>query len=235
MSQILTNGVNQNGTGTLLLSDEIISRDLPKRETADNNRAMKQALESLNAPQDNHGNGNKSKNKKLGPKAVRYLSYIESIQVKSKKAKIPSLKSAINDLLQQYVLYAPGLSNEKLKKLEATILNSVIGLVDSQRHVVSGLPKGYVAAEVSNESKSIVDPKQLDIQNAILDLAMELGSQLPEVENLVVELIRAEFIISEDNVEAIAAIKRYIADASQLLMATSTTADTNSPLKGIPR
>lgn len=235
MSQILTDGVNQNGTVTSLLSDEIISSDLPKRKTADNNRAMKQALENLKAPQDNNGKGNKNREKNTGRMVERYEAFIRRIEGQKNRAKISSIKSAINDLLQQYVEYAPGLSNEKLRNLEATILSSVIGLVDSQRHVVSGLPNGYVAAEVSNESKSIVDPNQLAIQDAILGLVMELGPQLPEVRNLVVELIRADFNIPKDNVEAIAAIEGYIADASQLLIATTTTADANSPLKGIPR
>lgn len=234
MSQILTDGVNQNGTVTSLLSDEIISSDLPKRKTADNNRAMKQALENLKASQDNNRKGNKN-SKNTGSMVDQYEVFIRRIQGYMNRAKISSIKSAINDLLQQYVEFAPGLSNEKLRNLEATILSSVIGLVDSRRHVVSGLPNGYVAAEVSNESKSIVDPNQLAIQDAVLRLAMEFGPQLPEVENLVVELIRADFNISKDNVEAIAAIEGYIADASQLLIATTTTADANSPLKGIPR
>lgn len=234
MNQILTGGVNQNVTGTSLLSGEIISSDLTKRKTADNNRAMMQALESLKAPQDNR-KGNKNSKNNTGTMADQYEVFIRRIQGYMNRAKISSIKSAIKDLLQEYINYAPGLSNEKLRKLEATILSSVIGLVDSQRHVVSGLPNGYVNAEVSNKSKSIVDPNQLAIQDAVLGLATEFGPLLPEVKDLVVELIRADFNISEDNVEVIAAIKGYIADAIQLFMATTTTADVNSPLKGIPR
>ena len=233
MNQILTGGVEQNVTGASLLSGEITSSDLPKRKTADNNRAMKQALESLKAPQDNRKGNKNSKN--TGSMVEHYEMFIKRIQGHMNRAKIRSIKSAIKDLLQEYINYAPGLSNEKLRNLEATILSSVIGLLDSQRHVVSGLPNGYVDAEVSNEIKSIVDPNQLAIQDAVLGLAMEFGPLLPEVKDLVVELIRADFNISKDNVKAIAAIEGYFADASQLLVATTTTADANSPLKGIPR
>ena len=233
MNQILTGGVEQNVTGASLLSGEITSSDLPKRKTADNNRAMKQALESLKAPQDNRKGNKNSKN--TGSMVERYEAFIRRIEGQKNRAKISSIKSAINDLLQQYVEYAPGLSGDRLDILEETILSKVLGLVDSRRHVVSGLPNGYVAAEVSNESKSIVDPNQLAIQDAVLRLAMEFGPLLPEVKDLVVELIRADFNIPKDNVKAIAAIEGYFADASQLLVATTTTADANSPLKGIPR
>lgn len=234
MNQILTGGVEQNVTGASRLSGEITSSDLSNSAISKNKKDMAKALKNLETPQDNNGKG-KNREKNTGRMVERYESFIRRIEGQKNRAKIRSIKSAIKDLLQEYINYAPGLSNEKLRNLEATILSSVIGLVDSQRHVVSGLPNGYVDAEVSNEIKSIVDPNQLAIQDAVLGLAMEFGPLLPEVKDLVVELIRADFNISKDNVEAIAAIEGYFADASQLLVATTTTADANSPLKGIPR
>ena len=235
MSQILTDGVEQNVTGASRLSGEITSSDLSNSAIAKNKKDMAKALKNLKAPQDNNGKGNKNREKNTGRMVERYEAFIRRIEGQKNRAKISSIKYAINDLMLQYIEFAPGLSGDRLDILEETILSKVLGLVDSRRHVVSGLPNGYVAAEVSNESKSIVDPNQLAIQDAVLGLATEFGPLLPEVKDLVVELIRADFNISEDNVEVIAAIKGYIADASQLFMATTTTADANSPLKGIPR
>lgn len=219
MNQILTGGVSQNVTGASLLSGEITSSDLSNSDIARNKKDMAKALKNLEAPQDNNGKGNKNRKKNTGPMVEQYEVFIRKIEVQKNRAKISSIKSAIDDLMLQYIEFAPGLSGGRLDILEKTILSKVLGLVDSRRHVAGGLPSGYVAGEVSNESKSIVDPKQQAIQNAILDYAENLGFELAdgEVRGLLIEAIMERFSISKDDVEAIGAIKGYINCACELI------------------
>ena len=86
------------------------------------------------------------------------------------------------------------------------------------------MPNGYVAVEVSNKSKSTVDPIQLDIQNAVLGYAEKLGFELAdgEVRSLLIEAIMERFSISKDDVTVINAIDGYINSACELIFMKTT-------------